>query len=262
MKQRHGDPICAAVEWSDLVDELDRWHAAGRVAGLWWRDDDARLPSAQLDRLLVLAGDVPIALAVVPQGAVPGLAAALASVPGAAVLQHGWQHVNHAGIGKKSGFPAARQRAIVAAELTAGRARLRALFGARALAVLAPPWNRLDDRFLPVLAGPGIGALSRQGARRAAAPAPGLVEANVHVDLVAWKGDRGFIGAGPALAGLVRHMRARRGGIVDAAEPTGILTHHLVQDAQAEAFLSRLLAVVAAHPAARWLHAREVFAAA
>ncbi|MGA8380834.1 MAG: hypothetical protein WB710_06875, partial [Stellaceae bacterium] len=110
------------------------------------------------------------------------------------------------------------------------------------------------------LAGCGISAISQVKPRATAWPAPGVFAANVHVDLVAWKEDRRFIGEAAALAGLVGHLRARRGGEADRDEPTGILTHHLVQDQATDEFLLRLLALTLAHPAARWLDAGEVFA--
>lgn len=252
----------ASAGWRDLEEELELWEETGRMATLWWRDDDAAAASERLDRLLALAGGVPLALAVIPAAAEPGLARRLAEMPSVAVLQHGWRHLNHAVDRKKSEFPPSRQRAAVAADLGAGRMRLGQLFGATALAVLAPPWNRFDDAFLPVLADHGIGALSRIKARRTAWPAPDVFEANVHVDLVAWRGDRGFVGEGAALAGIVGHLRGRRRGRCDPGEPTGILTHHLVQDERAEAFLARLVAVTSTCPAARWLDARAVFGAA
>jgi hypothetical protein len=98
------------------------------------------------------------------------------------------------------------------------------------------------------------------GPRRSVRPAPGVVEANVHVDLVAWTGDRGFIGEEAALRGLIRHLHARRSKGVDPEEPTGILTHHLVQDEATDTFLRKLAAITGVHPAARWLDATEVFA--
>ncbi len=248
---------------------------------MWWRDDDAAAPCERLDRLLAIAGPVPVALAVIPALATPGLAAWLDTGAGrsgspapVAVLQHGWRHLDHASrphdhasraatnrtAAKKSEFPAERPISSVAAELAAGRQTLRTLFGGRALGVLAPPWNRFDDGFLPLLAGCGIAAISRVKPRAAAWPAPGVFAANVHVDLVAWRADRGFIGEAAALAGLVGHLRARRGGAADRDEPTGILTHHLVQDRATDEFLARLMALTLAHPAARWLDAGAVFA--
>jgi hypothetical protein len=251
----------ARAGWPEFAQELEQWGEAGWVATLWWRDDDAAAASAELDRLFEVAGDVPVALAVIPALADRGLAARLASTAApVGVLQHGWRHADHAIGGRKSEFPPERPQPAAAADLRAGRARLAALFGGTALAVLAPPWNRFDDRFLPLLAACGIGAISQAGPRRRRWPLPGVFAANIHVDLVDWAGGRGFIGEGAALARLVGHLQGRRLGVFDRAEPTGIMTHHRVQDRAAETFLDRLLALTLAHPAARWLAAGEVFA--
>jgi len=268
MSHMSGQDLATTARWSDLVDELDRWGDAGRLATLWWRDDDAVAASARLDRLVSIAGDIPISLAVIPAAADPGLAAWLTqpsrSPPAGclAVLQHGWCHTNHAVEGKKSEFPPERPRHAVASDLVAGRARLTALFGDRALAVLAPPWNRFDPCFLPLLAACGFGAVSCMKPRPAAWPSPAIAQVNVHVDLVAWATNRRFIGEGVALDGLTGHLRARRLGEVDAEEPTGILTHHLVHDEATDAFLCRLVAITGAHPATCWLDAAKVFAGA
>jgi hypothetical protein len=246
------------ADWSDLCAELDRWREAGRIATLWWRDDDATAPNDHLDRLLAIAGDVPVTLAVIPAMAKPELAPWLARrAQRAAVVQHGWRHANHSVDRRKSEFPAGRAPAAVRTELAAGRSRLAALFGECALPVLAPPWNRFDARFLPLVADCGIEALSCCGPRRAA---PGTVDTNIHVDLVAWRGERGFVGTAVALGGIVAHLRARRLGTADVTEPTGILTHHAVQDADAGGFLRALCARIEVHGAARWLAGREVFA--
>ena len=55
-------------------------------------------------------------------------------------------------------------------------------------------------------------------------------------------------------------MRARRLGEADAAEPTGLLTHHPAHDAPAWAFLETLLDRLAGHPAVRFVEAGEAFA--
>jgi hypothetical protein len=215
---------------------------------------------------MAIVGQAPIALAVIPATAQPDLGAWLShrarsgAAPRAAILQHGWSHSNHSAGPKKSEFPAARSAEDVACELSAGRERLTELFGPASLAVFVPPWNRFDDRFLPLLGRSGFFGISRAKPRRAALPIPGVVEANVHVDLVAWAGGRNFIGENAALSGLVSHLRARRLGLTWADEPTGILTHHLLQDEPTEAFLARLLEVTGPHAAARWLEAADVFA--
>ncbi len=245
------------AEWADLVAELDRWGEAGQVATLWWRDDDAVAAAPELDALLRLAGEVPLALAVIPADAHPDLAAALAAFPQVTVLQHGWRHANHAANGKKSEFPPGRPAAAVAADLAEGHARLRALFGPRALPVFVPPWNRFAGEFLPLLAASGIAGLSSMAAREPPALPRGIARIDVHVDLVAWKQDRGFIGMAAALAGLVGNLRARRLGTADAAVATGILTHHLVMDRATAGFLDRLIALVDGHGAARWATVAE-----
>ncbi len=254
------------MKWPDLMAEFDCWEAAGKVATLWWRDDDAVIPTARLGCLLSIASGVPLSLAVIPADAQQELAQWLAqylqSAPKAsvAVFQHGWRHRNHSGVGKKSEFPGERPRPEVAYELAAGRARLTDLFGTRAQPVLVPPWNRFDGSLFSLLAGAGLSGISRAGPRSAAPRAPGVIEVNIHVDLVDWKGSRGFVGEDAALGGLVQHLRARRLCAVCADEPTGILTHHLIQDGATDAFLDRLTAVSLAHTAVLWLDAGEIFA--
>src|SRR5205823_11509367 len=120
-----------------------------------------------------------------------------------------------------------RFAAAVAAEIGAGQARLKALFGRRAVAALAPPWNRFAGEFLSLLPANGIAGISTMESSKGAALPPGLVAIDVHVDLVAWRGDRGFIGEAAALGGLVGHLRANRLDARASAGPVGILTPHL-----------------------------------
>jgi len=244
--------------WSDLVDELDRWGKAGRTAALWWRDDDAVTATPKLGDVLRLAGEAPLAVAVIPALARPELAGALLESERVAVLQHGWQHANRAASGKKSEYPEGRPAAVVGAEIGAGRARLKALFGSRALPVFVPPWNRLACEILPQLREHGIAGLSTIASRRGATPPRGLVAIDVHVDVVAWQGNRGFIGAAAALGRLVGclHMVRVASGAT-AALPVGILTHHLIMDRATAVFLDRLVALVAGHRAARWASVAE-----
>jgi hypothetical protein len=244
--------------WDALARELDAWGAAGRTATLWWRDDDAEAPSAALDRLLALgAGRAPVALAVIPQPTGEALARRLATAPNVRVLQHGWAHRNHRPAGARSAeFAADRPLEVMTAELARGRDHLAQLFGARGLAVLVPPWNRIDEAVVAALPALGLGGLSCFGPR---APGP-VLTVNTHVDPIAWRGGRGFVGDAKALGDLTHHLAARRAGTVDDAEPTGLLTHHLGHDEALWRFLDTLLARTAAHPAARWLDPRAVFA--
>jgi hypothetical protein len=249
------------AEWPDLVAELDRWGEAGRVASLWWRDDDAVAATPELNSLLRLAGEMPLALAVIPAELDPALPGFLQAMPQVTVLQHGWRHANHAAPGaKKSEYPATRNAVAVTAELAAGRERLTACFGARALPVLVPPWNRFAAEFVPLLTKTGIAGLSAMASRTAAALPAGIAAIDVHVDLTDWKGDRGFIGTTAALGGVIGHLRACRLGAAQRGMATGILTHHLVMDRATAGFLDRLLATVDRHLAARWASAAELLA--
>jgi hypothetical protein len=240
-----------AADWADLTAELDRWGEAERVAALWWRDDDAVAATPALTRLLRLAGRAPVAFAVIPAQAGADLAEALCGAPAAAVMQHGWGHINHARSGKRSEYPPDRPAAAVTAELGSGRARINQLFGSRVLPVLVPPWNRFAPELLPVLPGAGITGLSTMAGQLPQYLRPGITALDVHVDLVDWRGGRGFVETELALGRLVGWLRAQRLGMVGAA-PIGILTHHLMMDDATAAFLGSLLAVVGDHVGARW----------
>ena len=247
--------------WKELGAELDRWEAAGRRAAFWWRDDDATAPSPALDRLLALRREhrVPLALAVIPTRADRALAERLAGERDIAVLQHGFAHVNHAPAGaKKCELSEVRPPAEMLAELAEGRARLEDWPGF--LPVLVPPWNRIAPGLPARLPALGFRGLSGFGAR-AAAPA-GLAIANTHIDPVAWRAGRGFVGLAPALQTAIDALEGRRTGRLDAAEPTGLLTHHAAHAETVWTFVAEFLARTRVHAGARWLAAREVFGVA
>lgn len=245
-----------------LLEELDRWRAAGREATFWWRDDDARSDTPALRQLLATAGrrGIPLALAAIPRGAETSLAAAVEERAGVTILQHGWSHENHAPPGaKKQELGPHRPPGEILAELERGRTALTRMFGDRFLPVLVPPHNRIAGGLSPRLPGAGFRGLSVHGARRQHEPVPGLVVSNVHVDLIDWRGTRGFVGAEAVVGQFTAHLSARREGRADADEPTGLMTHHLDHDAGCREFLEQALPMLVRHPAAHWLAAREVF---
>lgn len=242
--------------WRQLTDELDRWHGDGRVATLWWRDDDAVEPTPALERLLEAHARhaVPVALAVIPARAGAALAGALEPHPGIAVLQHGYAHDDHSNEGERAiELGGQRRRARVVADLEKGRDTLRELFPGRVLPVLVPPWNRIAAELVADLPRLGFRGLSRFAPRRHREPTAGLLETNCHADLVDWRGGRRFRGTTRTLDQLCGHLAARREGRADASEPSGVLSHHLVHDDDCWRFLDRLLELCGAHPGARWL---------
>jgi peptidoglycan/xylan/chitin deacetylase (PgdA/CDA1 family) len=241
--------------WRELEAALDAVVRDGKAIRLWWRDDDAGRDDPRLERLLELAERraLPVALAVVPVWLDAGAQARIAASPGTTVLQHGFAHRNHALDGQKSCELGGRAIATIEAELASGRDILVDAFGAAFLAVLVPPWNRLDRKLIGRLAACGFSGLSAYGKRAAPKAAPGLIQVNTHLDPVDWRGDRLFVGEVAALERLIVAL--------DPDEPIGILSHHLAMDEPGWRFLDRLLGVLAAHPGAVLCSPAELFAA-
>ena len=247
--------------WQEFTEELDAWAAAGRRATMWWRDDDAAEPSEPLDRLIALATDyrLPIALAVIPGRCGMALAERLDTVSLVTPVQHGYLHRNHAPAGhRKVELGHHRPVAAVREELARGMAVMAATFGSRARAVLVPPWDRIDPAVIEFLPDLGFRGLSTHKPRKALEAARGLRQTNAHVDIMRWQAPRGFLGESDILGELCKHLRARRLGRrsefrVDPGEPTGLLTHHLDHDQAAWAFLERLATVLAEHRGAQMI---------
>jgi hypothetical protein len=248
--------------WETLDRELDLWRASGRRATLWWRDDDAHRASSQLSQLLDIATAVrvPVSLAVIPAALEPGLVVDIERCEIATVLQHGYAHRNHAAPGERSWeLGVHRPVSEIIAELEDGKTMLERSFGRRFVEVLVPPWNRIDPEVAARLPNAGYRGLSTFGPRVAESPFPEFVQCNTHVDLIAWRRDRTFIGVDSAIGRLVEHLQARRNGRADRSEPTGILTHHLDLNVDAWVFLHELFERSCQHAATAWLDARELF---
>ena len=249
-ESREGD-----AERARFAALLDEAAAQSRTIAFWWRDDDAVAVTPALERLLALAGrfDVPLALAVIPQGATEALAARLADAPQIRVLQHGWSHENHAGPDeKKMELGAHRPLAVVTDELRRGLDRLSTLFPDAFFPVLVPPWNRITESVADARVKIGLSGLSTFG------PAPtGHGQVNTHLDL-AHGLKRGPLPRAEAFAKLAAETERRLGG---DAEPIGILTHHLVHGEETWAVLEEVLALIAKHPAVAWPAIADLFAA-
>ncbi len=226
---------------------LDARAAKGKPATLWLRDDDAVEPTPALDRLLDLARrGVPVTLATIPAHTGEALAQAVAGIPGVEVAQHGWSHANHARAGeKKQELGAHRPLEAVMAEVTRGQARLSALHGPRFVPVMVPPWNRIAPHVAAALPGAGFRALSVYGPAK---PGP-LLQINTQVDLIDWHGKRGARDPDLLESEVLAAM---------AHGPVGILTHHLVHDDGAWAFLDRLVEATWVHRGCQWVAMRSL----
>jgi len=236
------------VNWAAFEEELARRRDAGPPVRFWWRDDDAGVVVPEVKQLIKLShsSEIPLAMAIVPEAAEPELFRLLHD--GVTVLQHGTDHRNRAAAGeKKTEYPAAEPIETALARISDGFGRLRAFAGRKFFPVLAPPWNRVRKDLLANLPAIGIRGISAYGERASAEPAPGLRQVNTHVDIVAWRRGRHFIGEEEAFRLALKRMSAH--------EPLGWLTHHAVHDEAAWNFLERLFTL----KHVRWVSAGEAF---
>ncbi|HEY7688700.1 MAG TPA: hypothetical protein VH835_08410 [Dongiaceae bacterium] len=176
--------------------------------------------------------------------------------PQLAILQHGFAHHNHAPPGeKKAELGSHRPAAGILSELADGRTRLQRLFQQQFLPALVPPWNRIDPAVRAGLPAIGLPFCSAYGARRRGDRSA----INTHADIVDWHHGRGFVGEAAALSLITGHLAARREGRADPDEPTGLLTHHLVQDEACWSFLGDFVYRLSACKGARWLAGTTIF---
>ena len=252
----------AQEAWQWLERELDNWSDTDQSACFWWRDDDATAAGNQLDKLLGMSqtNTAPLALAVIPAKLERGLVDCLRDQPLTTVLQHGFEHQNHAATGQRK-LELGGTRAIpeLVVDLEKGFQHLQQAFGNRFKPVLVPPWNRIDNQLLACLPAQGFTGISTMKVRRSAHPAPGLLQVNTHLDPINWRHRGGFIGIYPAIAILIQHLRSKRLGYRDHDEPTGILTHHLVQNDAVWRFLDDLLQFLRQHPAVTWQDSSDIW---
>lgn len=240
--------------WRPLREALARFEAEGKSMRLWLRDDDASEPAAALDQLISLTGSfaVPVALAVIPQLSSGALVQRLADAHHVTPVIHGWSHQNHAPpTQKKQELGNHRPLDAVLGDLALAMERMTLLFGDPLVPMLVPPWNRISADILPHLHQLGYRALSCFGIDRQPASVPVF---NTHVDLIDWHTTRGCRDHALLVDDLMTHLkRTGRSG-----EPIGILTHHLVHDEAAWAFLDQLFTLTGSSPCCRWLSAGEL----
>lgn len=235
-----------------LIRTLDLRAANGNPAKLWLRDDDAIAPSAELDHLLSLteAANIPVNLAVIPAHSGPALAERLDIAKGVSVAVHGWSHTNHAAASeKKQELGPHRPAPTVLDELARGFSHLVQLHPQHFTPVLVPPWNRIAPQVVAGLPALGFKALSVYGPEATA----GLPLYNTHVDVIDWRGTR----TGRPDTVLMNEIAQ---AMARSDAPIGLLTHHLVHDAQVWGFLNRLFALTANHPGCCWVGLPELIA--
>lgn len=235
----------SALALMRLNHELAIWRRAWRTPVLWWRDDDCRGSTPELERLLAVRGDLPVTLAVIPDGDLAGLSGRLRAAAGVSLAQHGVDHENRLPSGgARSEFPADMNQTEVNAALASARLRIEAA-GLRPL-TFVPPWNEPGDRQIEAIRAAGYTSYS-SGAK--GQPVAGLSHVGAAVDILRWKGRPHFRGRWRVFNALRKELEERRnkGAFGD---PIGLLTHHLVHDEEAWRFLAWFIAY--AHGRFEW----------
>ena len=146
-------------------------------------------------------------------------------------------------------------------QLRSGSLALEGLFGETFIPIMVPPWNRIDERVVSLLPTSGLTGLSTLGPRPQRHPVPGVMQLNVHGDIMNWRAGRCFAGEQACVEQILAHLRAKRRGEADPDEPTGIMSHHLVHDQGCWGFLEMLFALLVSLPQVKLVSAREVIAA-
>ena len=238
-----------------IFDALEQ-RSGNEAVQFWWRDDDAKMSSPALDRLLALSANmgVPVGLAVIPGHLKPSLAARLNTVNDVDVFVHGWVHKNHATRGEPaSEYPRSRPIEDVRDELARSLAVLRAAFPEKTLPVFVPPWNRLPAEFEDVLVECGYEGLSSGSGNRA--PIPGtanLRRAHGDLNIVAAPGT----GCGADIKGAALVAKSLRAG---ERGPFGVVTHHKLFDDATWELCELFWKSIATFDSAQAVSARLVF---
>lgn len=246
-----------------LLDELNAWKLANRTATLWWRDDDAALPCAELDRLIQLSNrhDIPCGLATIPTRSGEPLRQSITDANHLWILQHGYAHINHAPSGSGAWeLGLHRPKSVVLEDLRNGMLKLTQLFKNRFVPVIVPPWNKIDSELFPYLPVMGFRGVSASYKKQRPIPPGDLRIADAHCDVLTWKKKEArFSGTEQCVADIVGHLQDKRTGIIDANEPTCILTHHLEMDEDAWDFMDTLFSLTATHQSLLWMSPVDIW---
>jgi hypothetical protein len=262
--------------WRAVEEELDQWLKRGIVATFWIRDDDAVALTRPFERLISVANEfrVEVALAVIPAKLTDPLSEVLLSgaVP-CFPMCHGWRHVNYASPLRPSEFGPQRPLAVVIDDAKCAFEEFSRRFGGKAV-IFVPPFGQVAVEIvgeLPKLGFSGVSiAPSLAEARysrvcsrlKYARPVlhhvkPRALHYDVHVDPFDWVRNRARSENSIARE-IVGYLRARRMGFVNPSSPIGFLMHHLKFDEDTWRISSELLRILVNHPATSWPAVRTI----
>jgi hypothetical protein len=235
-------------------EELELWAAARSTASFWWRDDDAAEDGPHLRRLADVASRWRIvpALAVVPERVNRSVVERLSRIE-CCIWQHGWGHHFHT----DGEFGDSRDIGRMSADAVAGQLAMDRTFGPRGWQrVFVPPNHCLSMRFKTLL--PALGYLGVSAGIPLTPRLRHVPEVNAEIDVMDWPRQR-ILSAEDLADAVLRQLIPRRLRQLPLDMPVGILTHHLVFDAEAWELTTELFRLLAGHRAARFVRADTLF---
>lgn len=242
----------------EIIEELERWQNENRALNMWWRDDDATHPNRELRRAVDVAVSlsIPLALAVIPASVDSSLPKYLETSPQVRVLQHGYSHTNFEEQNHpKSEFGANRKLEDALSDIVRGYQILLDSFGKTFVPVFVPPWNRINEVFVPHLSQLGIRQLSSFGAGAIDYNAA-IMKFNVHCDLIDWS-TRESLHSDQIVKLITDELKARRVGQIDGAEPIGLLTHHTLHNQEFWSEFSSLIELISHFRCVNWIQPEQ-----
>ena len=154
--------------WQDLDYEIKSNLDANLPVEFWWRNDDTAYHVNKLKPLAALAKNegVAVGISTVPKLLTECAKTYILQITNANVLQHGYNHTNHATESeRKEELGAHRNTNEVLTELLSGQDKLKLAFDKKLLPVLVPPWNKIETTIVNELPNLGYKGLSCFGSR-------------------------------------------------------------------------------------------------
>jgi hypothetical protein len=260
-------------QWKSIRRELDLWLERGIRAKFWFRDDDACELTDQLIRLLHFSKQysITIGLAAIPNKLRPSLLTFLKSEDRMFLpMCHGWNHVNYEPKDRPSEFGPNRKLPLLFQDAQlAYRTFVRYFNELEKRAIFVPPFGRIMPAFVELLPKAGFFGLSagadlieatvsRIVSRIEFLPAvkisrrTNMARFDVHIDPIDWH--RGTAREVPDVAHeLLGCLRLRSKSFVDANQPIGIVTHHLVHNEPIWHLCAELVEILSNHSAVEFL---------
>lgn len=247
------------MNWTSLVEELDKFLELDVLATFWFRDDGAVRLTPQLERFTEVMNGVPFALSVMPFDASNCLADFVKLHSNISVIQYGRIHNNLEDDNSENRETSVSTNFLeLFKEFSDGKFILNHQFGNKYFSIFVPPLGDISVTHLPLLMQAGIPNLSIQG-EQASEKFDDVTISNIHCGPLKCTPPHSFDSLSLYLEQIISHLRNKRLGVARQSEVTGIGTHHLAQSKESLDFLQTLISILKNHKAVKVLNVSQVF---